>query len=568
MGLSTMTYREELGTHVATVEQARRDLQDDRVIDRIWQRDHSVWKDDPTEISNRLGWLHTPGMMLKETSAINAFVDEVKNDGLSHALLLGMGGSSLAPEVYRKVFGVQPGYVDLTVLDSTDPGAVSTAADRLDLKRTLFIVSTKSGGTVETLSFFRFFYDRVREAVGAEDAGRHFAAITDPGSSLADLAHAFTFRKTFLNDAEIGGRYSALSFFGLVPAALIGVDITRLLEGAAATARNCDGSHSTVSGDNQAGMLGSAIGELALRGRDKLTLVPADSMSPFGAWAEQLVAESTGKEGKGVLPVDGEPMGEPGSYGPDRVFVSLGIRGEPGPQALASLTSANHPLIQLEVEDRYELGGQFFLWEMATAIAGWRLAINPFDQPNVEAAKTLAREMVDAYASTGSLPTEEPSLREDGMAVFADRPVSSVPEAVETFLSRAHPGGYVAIQAYVHPTEATTAALQELRTQIRDRLHVATTVGYGPRFLHSTGQLHKGDGGSGLFLQLTDDRGPELPIPDADGKHEAALSFGVLKLAQALGDRRALLKANRAVLRIHLDVPMVEAVHILAAGIP
>jgi hypothetical protein len=423
------------------------------------------------------------------------------------------------------------------VLDSTDPGAVLAHEQRLDLTRTLFVVSTKSGGTVETLSLFKYFYNRVAEAVGADGAGEHFVAITDPGSKLADLAERYNFRGTFLNDTNIGGRYSVLSYFGLVPAALVGVDVPRLLDDAMSMA--CATESCVAARDNPGAVLGAILGELAKAGRDKVTFVTSPEMASFGDWVEQLIAESTGKEGKGILPVVGEPLGSPDVYGDDRLFVYLGLEEDgTGDSVIQALEDTGHPMVRLRLKNLYDLGGQFFLWEMATAVASHRLAINPFDQPNVEAAKVLARQMVSEYTETGALPTGEAA------------PLSQ--EALKQFLGQANPGDYIAIQAYVQPTAEADAALQSLRTQLRDRLKLATTVGYGPRFLHSTGQLHKGDAGNGLFIQFTADASQDVPIPDEAGSPASSISFGVLKTAQALGDRQALLDANRRVIRFHL----------------
>jgi glucose-6-phosphate isomerase len=481
--------------------------------------------------------------MLEHIPRLTHFVDAVRADGYTDVLLLGMGGSSLAPEVFRKTFGVKAGYLDLAVLDSTDPGTVLAHADGLDLSRTLFIVATKSGGTVETLSFFKYFYNWTAGALGAGRAGEHFIGITDPGSKLETLAHEYGFRDLFLNDPNIGGRYSALSYFGLVPAALVGVDLDRLVERALVAVRSCEPASGPAEAGNDGAWLGAILGELARLGRDKLTLVTSPALANVGDWIEQLVAESTGKEGKGILPVVGEPMGPPAAYGDDRLFVYLrlgdsGEASEAYDAAVQALEDAGHPVVRLRLDDVYDLGQQFFLWEFATAVAGHRLGINPFNQPNVEAAKVLAREAVAGYAQAGTLPP--------------DRPAPVEPSALAAFLASAQAGEYVALQAYLRPTPDVDAALLTLRTLIRDRLKLATTVGYGPRFLHSTGQLHKGDAGGGLFVQFTADSPQDVPIPDAAGSDQASMSFGVLELAQALGDKQALQAAGRRVIRFHL----------------
>ncbi|MFQ5408179.1 MAG: glucose-6-phosphate isomerase [Anaerolineales bacterium] len=491
--------------------------------------------------------------MLENLHRIEALVEAVQGDGYTHALLLGMGGSSLAPEVFRKTFGVRAGYLDLSVLDSTDPAAIRAHADRLDLRKTLFIVSTKSGGTVETLSFFKYFYNRVVAAVGHAQAGAHFVAVTDPGSKLERLAGEHDFRAAFLNDPNIGGRYSALSYFGLVPAALVGVDVARLLDRALDERCNCDGCNCPRDGDNRGGQLGAILGELAKAGRDKVTFITSPEIASFGDWVEQLIAESTGKEGRGILPVVGEPVGAPEVYGGDRLFVYLRLAADDRHDAaVQALEAAGHPVVRLQLDDIYDLGAQFFLWEMATAVAGYFLQINPFDQPNVEAAKILARDMVAQYAAHGALP--------DGDSVPA------APDALHAFLSAGNPGDYIALQAYVQPTAESDAALLELRTHLRERYKLATTIGYGPRFLHSTGQLHKGDGGNGLFVQFESDAEDDIPIPDEPGSETSSISFGVLKQAQALGDAQALRDAGRRVLRFNLGADVPGSLQAIAAG--
>ena len=529
-----------LGRYADAVEQGVGTLTTELIVGRLWSYDHTLWKPDPTEIANRLGWLHLPETMRVHLGDIKALVAALGREGYSQALLLGMGGSSLAPEVFATTFADVDGLA-LSVLDSTDPGAVLAADAAHDPRRTLYIVSTKSGGTVETLSFFKYFYNRVADVVGAAEAGRHFIAITDPGSKLETLAGEYHFRHTFLNDPDIGGRFSALSLFGLVPAALAGVDVTRLLDAGAAMAKVCQASDAA---QNPGARLGAILGVLAQAGRDKLTLVAAPEIEGLVDWIEQLVAESTGKEGKGILPVVHEPLAAPDAYGADRLFVALGFAGDvPFAAALDALEAAGQPVVRLDLGDRYDLGGQFMLWELATAIAGHFLAINPFDQPNVEAAKVRARQAVKAYAETGQLPSVEA--------------VAPAMLALSSFVSGAEAGAYVCLQAYVTPTEATTAALETLRLALRDSTHLATASGYGPRFLHSTGQLHKGDAGRGLFIQFTADPADDVSIPDEAGKPDSTLSFGTLIAAQATGDYLALQDAGRRVIRFQLgaDVP-------------
>lgn len=528
--------------------QAVERLAAERVYERILARDHTLWQPDPEEIANRLGWLDSPRVMRDQIGAIQALVDTVRSEGFTHALLLGMGGSSMAPEVFRTVYGVADGFLDLAVLDSTHPDAVLAKARALDPARTLFLPATKSGGTVETLSLLKYFYNRSATALGPEAAGAHFAAITDPGSGLEALAQELGFRHIFRNDPDIGGRYSALSFYGLVAAGAIGTDLDRLLDCA-----------QTALADPQPGIeLGAFLGAGADAGRDKLTLIASPSIQAAGAWIEQLVAESTGKDGKGLLPIDLEPPTD--RYGTDRLFAYLRLDDALDDQ-VAALAAAGHPVLRLELEDTYDLGAAFFHWEIATAIAGFFLAIHPFDQPNVETAKILAREMVDAYQQHGQLPTQEPALVEGDLALYGEVQVATIKEALTDFLSAGeNTRAYIALQAYIHATPDATEALQALRHALLAHTGLATTLGFGPRFLHSTGQLHKGDAGHGLFLQLTDDANEDTPIPDAAGTDASGMSFGVLAQAQALGDRQALIDQGRAVLRIHLGSDAIRGI--------
>jgi transaldolase/glucose-6-phosphate isomerase len=548
-----------LGAYQEAVDAALDEMARDDIIDRIWKRDHTVWKPNPEEITNRLGWLHIARVMQENVPRLEKLVEDVRADGYTGVLLLGMGGSSLAPEVFSKVFGGQDG-LELAVLDSTDPCAVLAYAEQIHLARTLFIVSSKSGGTAETLSFFKFFYNRALEELGPGRAGEHFVAITDPGSKLAGLGEALDFRAIFLNDPHIGGRYSALSFFGLAPAALVGIDVPRLLDGALTMASGCESC--VAAGENLGGRLGAILGELARAGRDKVTFVTSERIASFGDWVEQLLAESTGKSGTGILPVVGEPVASPDVYGDDRLFVHLRLEGdETYDAALERLQVVGHPVVQLNLHDVYDLGEQIFLWEMATAVAGYRLGIHPFNQPNVEAAKVQARRMIAEYRETGELPE------------MASAPVTA--EALRSFLDQPHVGApsphssrsYIALQAYLQPTPETTAALQALRVRLRDRYRLAVTVGYGPRFLHSTGQLHKGDAGNGLFVQFVSESARDAAIPDQPRDPESSISFGVLKMAQALGDRQALEDADRRVITFHLGEDVVDGLERLTRSL-
>jgi transaldolase/glucose-6-phosphate isomerase len=555
-----------LGSYQPHVDQALSEMRDDGVMGRIWAHDHTVWKPAPEEISNRLGWLHIAEIMADNVDHLELFAREVSAAGYTRVLLLGMGGSSLAPEVFAKIFHATKGYPELAVLDSTDPGAIAAHRDALDPARTLFIVSTKSGGTVETLSFFKYFYNWMADVLGKDNAGQHFVAITDPGSSLVDLAARYGFRKTFLNEPNIGGRYAVLSYVGLVPAALIGMDLRKLLQRALVMTMNCASCNCPVGGNNEGARLGAAMAALANAGRDKVTLCASSDLEPFGDWVEQLIAESTGKEGRGILPVVGEEAGMPEHYGTDRLFVFLVFaEDETYTDLIAELKRAGHPVIVINVRDRYSLGGQFLLWEMATAVAGYRLGINPFDQPDVESAKVLAREMVDTFRQEGVLPSERPTMTDGKIEVYGGTHARTAGDALVAFIAEGMgEGAYVSIHAYIQPTSDHDKALSHLRTLLRDRFRGATTLGYGPRFLHSTGQLHKGDAGHGLFVQITSAGSTDLAIPDEGGRPGSSMSFGILKQAQAMGDRQALMNAGRRVIHIHLTHDVTDGLKRLA----
>lgn len=543
-----------LGELEEAVTKGTADLASQKIMRRIWAHDHTVWNPDPREIENRLGWLVAPEVMEGQVTRLREFAATVRGEGFTDALLLGMGGSSLAPEALASIFGedAPKGSLRLTIIDSTDPDCIRRRTGGLDLARTLVIVATKSGGTAETLSAFRYLYNAMK-AAGVPKVGRHFIAITDPGSGLETLAGKYAFRETFLNDPTVGGRYAALTWFGLVPAALTGVAVDRLLDRATTAACNAASANCPHGADNHAGRLGVILGDLAPAGRDKLTITTTPGLEGLADWIEQLVAESTGKNGVGILPVVREPLGAPAVYGPDRLFVDIRLAGDTErTRELTALRTAGHPVVQLILEDRYDVGAQFFLWEMATVVAGHRLGIHPFDQPNVEAAKIVARTLVEAYLKSGALP---PSSR-----------VPATPEAVGTLLDGHRPGDYIAIQAFLDPSPDTDQVLSALRLAIRDRYHLATTLGYGPRFLHSTGQLHKGDGGNGLFLQITSEGVDDLGIPDRAGEPESTMGFQVLKVAQAAGDAQALLDAGRRVLQLSVPASHREVLTALAKG--
>jgi len=540
-----------LGKYQKAVEKSLNHISRERVIARIWQKDHTVWRNDTTEISNRLGWLDCVDVTKKSFDEINSFVEEIKKEGFTDALLMGMGGSSLAPEVFRLTFGVKKGYLDLHVLDSTHPEAIIEYGKKLDPSKTLYIVSTKSGGTVETMSFMKYFFTSVSKRLGIEKASKHFIAITDPGSGLEEMAKQLNFRKIFLNDPDIGGRFSALSLFGVVPAALVGIDIEKLFDETSKMINEC--KHKEVL-DNSGAKLGGIIGSLAKEGVDKLNLLISPQLKYLGGWLEQLIAESTGKDGKGILPVDLEPSIEVSEYGKDRVFVHINLPGDNFfDKKVNEIKAAGFPLIEIEMKNIYQLGAEFFRWEFATAIAGSVMDVQPFDQPNVDSAKIVARAMMKEYQLKGKLPELKPALESEGIKVYGDIKADNLKAAIASFLSKCEKGkSYIAIQAFLKPDEKTWQQLQLLRLKILQKYKIATTLGYGPRFLHSTGQLHKGDSGNGFFIQFISDIENDLAIPDDAGSDDSSISFGTLIRAQAMGDRQALIDNHRKVLTIDL----------------
>ena len=525
-----------LGEYQTAVDARLRSWRSEEIGRRVWDRDHTVWSSEPLpELTNRLGWLDLPGSMRPRLPEFETLATSVIEDGYTHIVLLGMGGSSLAPEVFASVFGSAEGYPALTILDSTHPAAVRIVERQIDPARTLFVVSSKSGTTLETMSLFRTMWHRVSSAV--EQPGRSFVAITDAGSSLQDLAEERRFRQVINAPSDVGGRYSALSPFGLAPAALIGANATRLLTRSKVMA---DASSATVAeAENPGLVLGAVLGELALAGVDKVTFVTSPALAAFPAWIEQLVAESTGKNGKGIVPVGSEPQLPPECYGKDRLFISLELTGdEPSAGAidLMAMARAGHPVVSIELAETADLGQEMFRWEMATAAAGAILGINPFDQPDVQLAKELAKRAM-AEPDFGSEATGGGSIditSRDGLE-----------RELEDWV-KLRAGDYIAIQAYLAPTPDSEVLLQQIRQALGIRLGVATTLGFGPRCLHSTGQLHKGGPPTGRFLQLVDEPGENVAIPETD------YSFGTLVEAQAQGDYQALLQRGRHVLRINL----------------
>jgi transaldolase/glucose-6-phosphate isomerase len=538
---------EDLGATARAVQNVAAELERADVVPRLWKKDASLWPaaDDGArrEIANRLGWLDVERTMPPHLPALAAFAEEVRSAGFTHAVLCGMGGSSLAPEMFRRALGVRRGYLDLAVLDSTDPAAVLGVAQRSDPARTLYVVSSKSGDTIEVQAFLAFFWERLRHAVG-ERAGEHVVAITDPGTSLEALARERAFRRVFLNPPDIGGRYSALSLFGLVPAALMGQDLEKLLSRAHRMLLAC--GPAVRAGRNPGARLGAIIAAAARAGRDKLTILTADKIAAFADWAEQLVAESLGKQGLGVVPVVGEPPAPPAVYGKDRMFVAMHV-GSGGGRSLASLARAGHPAVSIRLGDAYDLAAEIVRWEIATAVAGHLLGVNPFDQPNVQETKTHTTRLL-----------AEPPRDASGPSV---RPVddASLPAELWRTLGQGGAKRYVAVTAYVAPSPRRTKLLTELRTRIRKQFGTATTVGYGPRFLHSTGQLHKGGPAAVVVLQLVAGDAADVPVPGR------SYTFATLRTAQAEGDAEALAGRGRTLLRVHLGRNVERGIELLTA---
>jgi transaldolase/glucose-6-phosphate isomerase len=535
------------GAYDAEIDAFIQQLNRNRAVELLWAKDGSLWSDVPEvrqKIQQRLGWLDVPSSMLDEIDRFTRLAEDVRQSGFTHAVLLGMGGSSLAPEVFQRIFGRCDGYPELTVLDTTNPDAIARVAESLDLAHTLFIVSSKSGTTVETSTLQEFFARRLKSA-GIDQPGQHFIAITDPDTKLEQMGREQGFRAVFTNPPDIGGRYSALSYFGLVPAAIMGLDVRTLLERAVEMADQTRSAAPT----NPGLWLGAALGLLAEMGRDKVTFVPDPMLESLADWLEQLIAESTGKEGTGLVPIAHEPRGATDSYGSDRVFVGIDLVPQPHAQTDAFLTgleAAGHPVIRVRLRDEWDVAAEFVRWEVATAIVGAALGINPFDEPNVQESKDNTNRLLGTYRETRSLP--EPSARAGAPGIAAmgnDAP--TIQEAIEQFLGEVGQGDYLAIMAFSDRTPEAHLRLQEVRRLLRDRLRVATTLGYGPRFLHSIGQLYKGGPQSGAFLQIVIKPRGDLEIPGEP------YSFGTLFAAQALGDFEALQKRSRPLLRLVID---------------
>jgi transaldolase / glucose-6-phosphate isomerase len=520
-------------------------------VARLWQKDASLWTG--TDESNWLGWLTIPEEQLGHIDTLKQIAADVKKARFKHVLLLGMGGSSLCPEVLRMTFGKIKGFPELHVLDSTDSAQIMAIEAKVDLKSALCIVSSKSGSTLEPNIYKQYFFERIKSKVGEKEVGSRFIAITDPGSKMQQVAETDKFRKIFFGVPSIGGRYSALSNFGMVPAAVMGLDVAKFLKNTQEMVQACGASAAADS--NPGVILGNILGVAANHGRDKITIIASPGISDLGAWLEQLIAESTGKIGKGIIPVDRERLAKPAIYGNDRVFAYLRLASKPNKAqdaAVAALEKAGHPVVRITLPNTYNLGQEFFRWEIATAVAGSIIGINAFNQPDVEASKIETRKLTSQYEATGSLPPEVPFFEAGGIKLFADdKNVAAVHGPTLTDVLKAHllrlkAGDYFGVLGYITMNAANEKSLQTIRHAVRDKKKVATVLGFGPRFLHSTGQAYKGGPNSGVFLQITCDDAKDLPVPGQK------YTFGVVKAAQARGDFAVLAERGRRALRVHL----------------
>jgi glucose-6-phosphate isomerase len=547
------------------------DWKSNNKVQRLWARDATLWTN--TDEAKWLGWLGIVDEQIKNLDSFKKVAQEIRGAGFTHAVLLGMGGSSLCVEVLKLTFGHVAGCPETLVLDSTDPAQIKTLESKLDLAKTIFIVSSKSGSTLEPNIFKQYFYDRVTQKVGAGEVGKHFIAVTDPGSHMQKVAEGDGFRHVFFGLASIGGRYSALSDFGTVPGAIQGVDIGKFLERAKKMVTACGAS---VPADQNPGViLGAILGTLAKGGRDKLTIFTSPGISDLGAWLEQLIAESTGKEGHGIIPVDRERLSSPEVYGNDRVFAYLRLESAPDAKqdaAVAALEKAGQPVVRIAVPEIYDIAQEFFRWEIATAVAGSVIGINSFNQPDVEASKIVTRKLTEAYEQSGSLPSEAPVLQDAGVKLFTDeKNAAALKQAagndatlagyLRAHLGRLKAGDYFAVLGYVQMNDAHESQLQAIRHLVRDKRHVATCLGFGPRFLHSTGQAYKGGPNSGVFLQITCDDANDLQVPGQK------YTFGIVKAAQARGDFQVLAERNRRALRVHLGADVAAGLETLQRAI-
>ena len=549
-GFESGNYAEYAGDYRNLIESQLLELNKNRFAERFFDCDHLLWADDPSEITNRLGWVHLPQQMLGATDEINDFSESVRKKGFTDVVVLGMGGSSLSSEVFRNIFTPRDGFLRLTLLDTTDPDFILKTQENIDLLRTLFVVSSKSGSTVETVSLMKYFYGKL--AKKTDSPGEHFLCITDPGSKLIDTARKHRFNEVFINDPNVGGRFSALSYFGLVPASLAGVDIRKILQSAASVLLELENA---VGGDCQQSRsfrLGVFLGVMAREERNKLGFIFSEKLFPFGYWVEQLIAESLGKDGVGILPLLDERSADAPRHGEDRAYILFSSKEDEEIDAVTRrLVDGGVPFVRIAVDSPDQIAAEFLRFEFAVAVAGSIMGINPFDQPDVESAKTFARSFLKLYGETAELELEKPDFSENGLVFSSNRNIES-PEHLREII-RSKKKGYISIQAYVDPGEENSKQLLSLRTQIESISSVPVTLGFGPRFLHSTGQLHKGDSGEGFFIQIVSQNANDLRIPDDVGSPESVFSFGILKMAQATGDFKSLDEKGRGIIRIGIS---------------
>ncbi len=566
MSLNRQTYK-LAGPLSGAVAASIEDWKRNNKVARLWQKDASLWTG--TDESNWLGWLNITQEQLAHIDALKQIAADVKKAKFKHVLLLGMGGSSLCPEVLRMTFGKIKGFPELHVLDSTDPAQIRAIEAKVDLKSTICIVSSKSGSTLEPNIYKQYFFERVKAKVGEKEVGNRFIAITDPGSKMQQVAEADKFRKIFFGVPSIGGRYSALSNFGMVPATIMGLDVAKFLKNTEEMVKACGASAAADS--NPGVILGNILGVAANHGRDKLTIIASPGIFDLGAWLEQLIAESTGKIGKGIIPVDRERLAKPAAYGNDRVFAYLRLASKPNKAqdaAVASLEKAGHPVVRITLPNIYNLGQEFFRWEIATAVAGSIIGINAFNQPDVEASKIETKKLTSQYEATGSLPPESPFFEDLGIKLFADEKNTAalnggakLADVLKTHLARAGAGDYFAVLGYITMNSVNETTLQGIRHAVRDKKKAATVLGFGPRFLHSTGQAYKGGPNSGVFLQITCDDAKDLPVPGQK------YTFGIVKAAQARGDFAVLAERGRRALRVHLGKNLKSGLAALAKAV-
>ena len=560
-GSESQNYTEYAADYGNIIQSRLLELEKNRFAERFFDYDHLLWADNPSEITNRLGWVHLPKQMLAVMNEIDDFSESIRKKGFTDVVVLGMGGSSLSSEVFRNIFTLRDGFLRLTLLDTTDPDFILKTRENIDLLRTLFVVSSKSGSTVETVSLMKYFYGEL--ARKTDSPGEHFICITDPGSGLTQTAGEHNFSRVFINDPNVGGRFSALSYFGLIPASLAGVDIRKILQSAFSVLLELENSVGGKCHKNPSFRLGTFLGVMAEQGRDKLGFVFSEKLFPFGYWVEQLIAESTGKNGVGILPLLDEEVSDCPQPGDDRAYILLSLREDRTVDTVASrIENSKIPFVKIVVDSPDQIAAELFRFEFAVALAGSIMGINPFDQPDVESAKTFARNFLKLYRETGKLEFEKPDFSKNGLVFSSNRNIESPGQLRDIISSKKR--GYVSIHAYVDPAEENSKELLSLRAQIESISSVPVTLGFGPRFLHSTGQLHKGDSGEGFFIQIVSDNENDLRIPDDVGSAESVFSFQVLKMAQATGDFKSLDEMGRSIVRIGIPSDVSESIRKIA----